>query len=330
MLQLQNTTPFAASMALFPNEDAIDTLYIIVKATFNISTRLTLSDDQLPPVDSDVYWTEPGKSSIKYASDYHIGKPATDVIMLGHACTSGKKEATELDVSLSVGEVCKTVRVFGERQWREGRITPPASFTSMAMVYERAFGGIHVVDGQLAGAETRNPVGRGFAGSRKPEEMTGVPLPNLEDPGNLIKDPSDQPVPACFGACAPNWQPRVGFAGTYDEHWQTSRAPYLPLDFDKRFLNTAHPELVYPGYLQGGEPIRITHMHPAGILQFDVPAVKLHSRVLVAGSDISPAFNLETLILEPNQLRMSLVWRAAVLCDKKALKISDVKISLLR
>ena len=330
MLQLQNSTPFAATMALFPNEEAIDTLYIIVKATFNISNQLTLADEQLPPVAADVYWTDPGKSSIKYASDFHIGKPATDILMLGHACAPNKKKVSELDVSLSVGQARKTVRVFGDREWRDGRITPPAAFTSMAMVYEKAFGGIHVVNGQVADADTRNPVGRGFAGARNAEEMTGVPLPNLEDPAQLIQEPMDQPMPACFAACAPNWQPRVSFAGTYDEQWQTTRAPYLPQDFDKRFLNVAHPDLVYPGYLQGGEPIQISHMHPVGLLQFDVPRVQLLSRVMIAGSEVTPTFNLETLVLEPNQLKMSLVWRAAVMCDKKALKISDVKISLLR
>jgi hypothetical protein len=330
MLQLQNSTPFAVSMALFPNEDAIDTLYVMVKATFNISQQLTLADEQSPLVAADVYWSEPGKSSLKYASDFHIGKAATDIIMLGHACAPNKQEASQLDVTLSVGHLSKTVRVFGDRQWREGRITPPASFTTMPMVYEKAFGGVHVVNGQPDEVDARNPVGRGFAGTRNSEEMNGVPLPNLEDPAQLIQAPIDQPTPACFASCAPNWQPRVAYAGTYDEQWQTSRAPYLPQDFDKRFLNVAHPDLVYPGYLQGGEPVQITHMHPAGVLKFDVPRVQLYTRVMMADSEVIPDFELESLILEPNQLRMSLVWRAAVQCDKQTLKISDIKISLSR
>jgi len=330
MLQLQNNTPFAASMALFPNEEAIDTLYVMVKASFNIAGQLTLADDQAKPVAADVYWTEPGKSSLKYASDFHTGKPATDIIMLGHACAPGKQATTQLDVQLSVGQVNKTVRVYGDRQWRDGAMTRPATFTTMPMVYEKAYGGVHFVDGRLAESETRNPVGRGFAGSRKTEEMDGVPLPNLEDPASLITSPNDRPAPACFAASAPNWQPRVGYAGTYDEVWQTTRAPYLPEDFDKRFLNVAHPELVYPDYLQGGEAVRITNMHPRGELKFDVPRVQMISRVNMAGQEITPMFNLETLILEPNQLQMNLVWRASVACDKNALKISEIKIGLMR
>jgi hypothetical protein len=330
MLQLQNNTRFAAGMALFPNEDAVDTLYVIVKASFNIGKGLTLADEQTPPTASDVYWTEPGKSSIKYASDMHTGKPATDIVMLGHACVPEKKEATQLDVGLTVGQASKTVRVFGDRQWQDGKITRPTPFRTMPMVYEKAFGGVHYSEGQLADAETRNPVGRGFAGTRKTGEMNGVPLPNLEDPRQLIHEPGDRPAPACFGFCAPNWQPRVSYVGTYDDAWRKTRAPYLPADFDPRFLNMAHPDLVFPGYLQGGEPVTITHMHPAGTLKFDVPPMNLVARVKIAGREELPAFRLETLLLEPNQLKFSTLWRAAMLCDKRMLKLSEVKIGTAR
>ncbi len=317
-------------MALFPNEDAVDTLYVIVKATFNIAKDFTLADDQPEPVAADVYWTEPGKSSLKFASDMHIGKSATDIIMIGHACAPEQKETTQLDVGLSVGKVKKQVRVFGERQWQDGRITAPAAFKTMALVYEKAFGGDHVIADKLDSADTRNPVGKGFAGKRKVEEMNGMPLPNLEDPAQLIRDYTDTPNPACFACCAPNWQPRVEFAGTYDEVWKTTRAPYLPTDFDKRFLNVAHPDLVYPGFLQGGEPVRISGMHPKGDLQFDVPQVGLATQITMAGNVEQPDFELDTLLLDPNQLKLSMVWRAALPCDKKALKISEIKIALSR
>ncbi len=330
MLQLKNNTPFIATMALFPNEDAIDTLYVMAKATFTMGHELMLSEEQSNLITSDIYWAEPGTSSIKHASDMHIGKPSSDIIMLGQAYAPNNQAVTKLDVSLSVGKVNKTIRVFGDRQWWDGRITQPAPFTSMAMVYENAFGGSHIVDDQIAASDNRNPLGQGFAGARSADEMSGVHLPNLEDPSHLIHSHTDQPQPVCFAACAPNWQPRASFAGTYDEQWQSTRAPYLPEDFNKRFLNVAHPDLIYPGYLQGGEPVHILNMHPAGPLYFEVPRVGLRARVMIAGSEITPEFNLETLTLEPNELCMSLTWRAAVTCDKKALKISKIEISLLQ
>ncbi len=328
MLQLQNNTPFAVENTYFPNEDAIDTLYIVVRATFNIGKQWTLANEQLPPIEADEYWTEPGKSSIKHASDYHIGKPCSDIIMVGHAFVPNGIEARQLDINLKVGRVNKTVRVFGDRQWLDGRITQAKPFKTMAMVYEKAYGGVHIQDGRVTSVERRNPVGRGFSGQRNVEEMNGVQLPNLEDPHNLISDIQHQPTPSCFGVSAPHWLPRAEYAGTYNETWQTTRAPYLPTDFDKRFFSMAHPDLVYPGYLKGGESVEITNMHPNGTVKFSVPKVRLHSDVSMAGEVFHPAFNLETLVIEPNQLRASLIWRAALESDKKMLKISDIKISI--
>lgn len=330
MLQLNNTTRFGADFGWFPNENGIDTLYVMVRATFNIAKELTLADEQPEPIATDIYWTEPGKSSLKYGSDMHIGKPTTDIVMLGHACAPGQKEVHELDVSLSVGETSKTVRVFGDRQWKDGRITAPTKFKTMPLVYEKAFGGIHIVDGKIDSAEDRNPVGRGFAGNRKLDEMNGVPLPNLEDPKQLIREPTDKPNPACFGFCAPNWAPRATFAGTYDEVWRKTRAPYLPEDFNKRFFNMAHPDLIYPHFLQGGEPVQISGMHPKGTIQFDVPQVPLSTRITMAGQVHQPDFSLETLLLEPNHMKLGMLWRAALLCDKSLLKQSEIKIGLSR
>ena len=45
------------------------------------------------------------------------------------------------------------------------------------------------------------------------------------------------------------------YAGTYDKKWQEERAPLLPRDFSKRFLNAAAPGLVAPGYLRGDETV---------------------------------------------------------------------------
>ncbi len=330
MLQLQNNTPFAANLSLFPNEEAIDTLYVLVKGTFNIGQQWTLADEQLPPQEGDEYWGEPGESSIKYGSDYHTGKPGSDIVMLGDAFAPDGKEVQQLDVSLTLGQVHKTVRVFGDRHWQNGRISAPQPFSSMAMVYEKAYGGACVVDGETVTVEERNPIGCGYAGQHTTEEMNGRALPNLEDPNDLIRDLKQQPLPACFGVIAPHWRPRSAYAGTYDDAWKTGRMPYLPEDFDRRFFNMAHPELVYPGFLQGGEPVAITNMHIGGPLHFQVPRVKLSANVLIAGNSVQLPFNLETVIIEPNKLKLGMVWRAAIQCNKQALKISDIKVNMAR
>jgi hypothetical protein len=134
----------------------------------------------------------------------------------------------------------------------------------------------------------------------------------------------------CFSYVSPAWRPRASFAGTYDDTWQKNRAPYLPDDFDKRFFNMAHPDLIYPGFLLGGEPVHISGMHPKGDLQFNIPQVRLASKITVRNRIETPQFDMETVIIEPNQLQLSMVWKAAMRCDKEALKISDITINLTR
>lgn len=329
MLQLKNRTPFAAQLALFPNQKGVDTLYIIVKAVFTIGRQWTLADTQIPPLGADEYWSDdPASSSIKTASDIHIGKASTDVVMIGHAWAPDNSEVGFLDVSLSVGNVNKQIRVFGDRYWDNGDITTPVPFSSMPLVYERAFGGIHKVDGKIIAGEVRNPIGCGFAGKRRIKEMNGLPLPNLEDPRQFLRRVGDVVAPAGFGFISPNWQPRLSYAGTYDEHWQKYCAPYLPEDFDLRFFNMAHPDLICPGFLSGGEPVRITGVNPHGHLHFYLPTVTLKADVAFRSRTEKPIFNLETLVIEPDEMQLGMTWKAAVPCDKEALKISEVAVYL--
>jgi hypothetical protein len=330
MLQVKNTTPFSAEIATFPNEHGIDCLYVIVKATFLMGLEWCLADEQITPQMGDEYWGEPGQSSIKFLSDFHIGKNNTDIIMQGNACSVNDQQVQQLDVHLTVGKVHKTVRVFGDRQWQNGQISSPTTFQSMPVVYERAFGGMHEVDEENVFIEDRNSVGCGFAGKRNLQEMEGSPLPNIEDPEHLIKNIKDTPLPAGFAPCNNDWLPRRQWAGTYDDLWQTTRAPYLPLDFDKRFLNAAHPDLVYPGYLQGGEPIIIKNMHPAGDIQLNVPQVNMLCNVVVNNKIVPLQLNIETLTLQPNEQCLSMVWLAPFECDKSLLKIKEIEVKLSR
>lgn len=329
MLQLKNNTPFAANLALFPDKDGVDSLYIIASATFKIGRKWILADEQVPPCAEDEYWgDDPETSSLKYASAFHIGKPSSDIIMLGHAHAPEGKKVSQQDVTLSVGNVNKTVRVFGDRQWQGGAISSPQTFESMPLIYERAFGGIHRDGEEILSAELRNLVGCGYLGKQKAKMLDGLPVPNIEDPKQLLKQAGDIVQPAGFGAISPNWQPRVAYAGTYDEKWQTSRAPYLPTDFDSRFFNVAHPDLIYPGYLQGGEPVHISGVHPMGKIQFTLPVIGLTARVYIGKRVETPVFNLETLSIDTDEMKISLSWKAPMTCDKSTLKIKEVILNL--
>jgi len=333
MLQLKNPTPLKAGIGLFPDAHGVDTLYVAVRATFVFAGgTLALAEKQEPLKLADEYWGEPGTSSVKHAADLHLGKLTTDVAMIGEAVSPGEKFVPELDVSLSVGPVSKIVRIYGDREWSGllGRsLSSPVPFQRMPLLYERAFGGVTSYDEKKDEMvlDRRNPVGVGFGLRKAPEDKAQKKLPNLEDPAQLISGPGDKPKPAGFGYLAPGWEPRIHYAGTYDEAWQEKRAPYLPKDFDARFFNAAHPDLVCPEYLQGGEPVRVSNASPE-LFECKLPRVELKVEVDVASSTERPKMNLQTVLIEPEPRRIGLVWLGAVPCDKKTLLVKEARIDL--
>jgi hypothetical protein len=224
--------------------------------------------------------------------------------------------------------------VFGDRQWEKSfiglRKSEPAVFETMPMIFERAYGGTHVIDPETNKIvyEELNPVGVGFNDKKTKKEIVGSPLPNLENPDKHINKAKDRPTPACFGFISPSWEPRKSFAGTYDEAWQKKRAPYLPEDFDPRFFNMVSSDLIMDKHLKGGEPVTIINMSDRGPIRFNLPQCEFDLNVDMDNKIEKPELNMETVLLEPNSQTFSILWRAAVECDKKALKVSEINIGL--
>src|SRR6185437_9615549 len=330
MLQIDNHTPFYAVLSVLPNRDAIDTLYVILKATLVLRPKLTLAREQLPVTLADEYYGDPTDSSLRATSEIHIGKPGTDVLLVGRAWGERGQAVREAFVRVTVADRQKTIRVLGDRVWQsDGSPSVPEPFEAMPLVWERAFGGVHPLEDRTL-AEERNPIGVGFTGKRSAEELTGQPVPNLESPGEVIERQGQILTPVCFAPTAPQWLPRRTFAGTYDETWQRKRAPYLPTDFDPRFLQCAAPELTFDRYLVGGEPLEVTGASAEGPIAFPIPAANLRVEVHVAGSVERPPVNLETVLLEPDENRVALTWRVALPCDRRVLKVEKVTVTRQR
>lgn len=337
MLQLHNTSPFVAEMFGFPDCDGVDTLFVAVKGTFRCdASGVRIADAQQPVTLADEHWGEPGESSLRHASEAHLAKPGTDVVVVGHACAPAERAVATLDVGVGIAGRQLHARVVGERYWTEGiggvRPSRPKPFVRLPLTWERAFGGKHVPDpgGGTYLAEPRNPVGCGFLGKRAPHELLGRPAPSIEDPRAPIEGPSTKGKPVGFGPVAPSWAPRARHAGTYDDAWRKTRAPYLPRDFDRRFFNVAPEELVFPAGLRGGEPVALLGFHPRGLQRFDLPRCELGIDVTLAGKPQRLPCRLETVRLEPTEERLSLTWRASLPVDKKMLQVERVAVALER
>lgn len=327
MLQFTNSTGFPGTLFASPDPQGIDSLYTVVKATFDLRNGVHAAEEQLPVVMASEHFGDPLTSSIRVPADISLVKPATDVLLLGSAHAPAGRPVHWMDVSLTVGPLRKYVRVFGDRHWEHTgmgyRMSAPAPFEQMPLVWERAFGGADEVDGRPT-AEPRNPVGRGYRARDGARPLDGSPIPNLEDPYTPLQSWTDAPPPACFAPIAPHWKPRSDFAGTYDERWQRQRAPFLPEDFDPRFFQLAPPGLVASGYLRGGETVEIRGATPSGYLAFPLPNVGLSvTFVLGNGREERPAC-LDTVLIDADALRLVLVWRAALACDRKLLRVREV------
>jgi hypothetical protein len=333
MLQFKNRTPYKGTITLFPDADGIDTLFAIVKGTFQLDAHLTIADEQVPVAVEPKYHGEPATSSLAMASDLSLMKPSTDVLVLGNARAPRGHAVRTMDVGVSVGPVRQVARIVGDRVWESDgisyRATTPEPFETMPLIWERAFGGRDATD-KGPREDSRNPAGAGFRASDGQTPVEGAALPNIENPRDPVSSWKHHPAPVCFAPIAANWEPRRSYAGTYDEQWQKERAPYLPTDFDPRFLQIAPAALVTPSPLQGGEPVELVGFDPDGPMRFALPLPTARPRILFRLNDKPEEREamLDTIIIEPTARRVQLVWRAAFACDKKALKVREVEATL--
>jgi hypothetical protein len=217
MLQVKNETPFVPGVAVLPDVAGVDTLYVALKATFEIVAEgVRVAEVQLPVVPADEARGKPGVSSVRYAGEIHSLKQATDVVLVGDAHAPGGRPLPKFGVLFSVGRLKKKIAVFGDRTWKGGimGLTPssPVPTARVPLIWERAYGGRHGLGEGRFLAEMRNPVGVGFRGKRSGSEMKGTPLPNLEYLYRFIDSVSDHPPPAGVGFIAatnPCWQGRL-------------------------------------------------------------------------------------------------------------------------
>lgn len=314
---VENLTPFAFEALYLTDEELHPLLVPVVKATYELGrSGLRLAEEQEPLHHGGIFHGTKEGSSYRYEPEVAFFKPATDVVLVGHAYAPSA-DTRELKVELQVGPLRKVVQVLGERVWFKSlghvSMTRPQPFERMPLCYERAFGGgdrSHP-DASRHTFEPRNPVGVGFRAHPSHFEE-GLRLPNLEDPEAPLRRFGQVVVPTGFGFVSPQWHPRARLAGTYDEQWAKGRAPLLPRDFDRRFFNAASPGLVANGYLRGNESVTLVNALPEGRLDFRLPGTPPPRVRVVRASDedVWLELRLDTLILDTDARRVFFLWRA--------------------
>lgn len=339
MLEPKNHTPLGVSIVPGLDKDRLDYVTVVMKGKFTIAPgqhRLKFSDEPAPILTTDQYFGEPEKTGVRFEADIGMRKRGTDIVVNGHAYAPHGRAAYTVDASVSLGNNKKTCRIFGDRAWEKSRTsvgtwTPsqPKPFERMPLGYEHAFGGIDTRPKDAPEFFAANPIGKGFIAT-KLQPTDSLPLPHIEDPRHLIQRVEDRPPPAGFGFIGRGWQPRVAFAGTCDAQWQQTRFPFLPADFDERYFNGAHPDLITANLLRGGERVTLTQLCASGDLVFDLPVWTDPVTIAIKGKRQAYIPVLDTFVIEPDDLSVFITWRVTAPCPKLFVYIDAVIIGKSR
>lgn len=331
MWELSNQTPYAAERAWVRDKNGAEVWLVAVKGAFHIQPdgETQLSDEQEEVFLAPRYLPD---NTLYCESDLIHTKPATDVLLHGHAYAPGGAPAARVDVSMKVGSVSKSLRVSGDRTWERFlaglsvHLTQSEPFVKMPLTYARAFGGEDCCseDSAKHKREDRNPAGTGFATA--PEHLVGKKAPNIEHPAHPISSWRHHPEPAGFGPIMSHWTPRVHLAGTYDETWEKERQPLYPEDFDEQFYNSAPLDQQVPGYLKGGEEVVLENLTPDGQLRFRLPRISLGFTTYFSGKSQHHQGRLHTVLLEPDVPRVVLCWHTHLPCHAQAMNLRKTRI----
>jgi hypothetical protein len=316
-MQLINRTPFAGAVFVDVDRFGVETLVLAIKATYEIGSgeEPRLSHQQQPVSFEDRYAGEPGSSSLLYESDANWGRQATDVALAAYAYPTRDGDR-ETDVWFRVGPAVKVAHVFGDRIWTgtvgQCRPSSPRPFERIPMIYERAFGGTDTSPERSAdhGNEPFNPVGRGFRAATSRQSLQSSPLPNIEDPQDLIQRPDDRPAPVGFTFVPKEWKPRTDYAGTYDASWQATRMPLLPDDFDPRFYTAASTGLSVP-FLAGGEIVDLGNLSLSRREQFVIPSREITASFHVDAAPTPIRVRLDSVLVDAVNMKLVLAWHGS-------------------
>jgi uncharacterized protein YjbI with pentapeptide repeats len=312
-------TPFVVFTTPWQLKAGMDSLAVIVKATCDLvqDGPATLRPEAEPP-SGDVHDEGDAARTLLYSTDFAVFKPRADVTLTGHAYPpGGSSPAAQARFRFGHRKngFDRRIAVFGERRWQKAGIklapTAPRPFKKIPLVYERAFGGP---------AYDRNPQGIGLAGDL---------LPQLEDPASLVKAPDDTPEPACFAPVPPSWPARRSKLGTFGAEWKRDRWPFFPDDFDWEHFQAAPPAQQLD-HLQGDEPYELAGVHPERpVISGRLPGVRprcFAQKTSEAGGEFHEVIlRLDTVAFEPDEMRVTLVWRGLLdVVDEAAEDIAEL------
>ena len=320
-MELINVSRLAAGYSMATDPSGRQWIVLVAKATFDVPIEPgmapSLLDEQVPLCMGDEYTGEPASSPLHYENDFALRKPRCDILLNGSCYAPKGRLATRLPVGIRVGKVAKAFAVVGHRRWKGGvlgfRPSYIEPFSVMPISYANAYGGIDRPDPDESTHSwyASNPVGVGFRPRTPKEQLVDEPLPNTEELDRPIDRRDGDYVPMALGPLGRSWKQRLHWAGTYDAAWKRTQYPFLPLDFNERYFQSA-PDDQQCEYLTGDETVKLLNLTPEGSCEFRIPRLSepfdVHYR---NGQDKRLHGVIDTLLLEPDLRRFTMTLRAS-------------------
>ncbi|RST52524.1 DUF2169 domain-containing protein [Variovorax sp. DXTD-1] len=247
---MKTVKPFRLSVLSRPHRwKGGDVLGVAVMALASLEKSPRLFSEQ------ELWETVTGEIGPGAVFDLGVPKAVPEFLVSGHAYTAHQTEKTVCAVRVLVGGLEKSLTVFGDRYWLDGRMTEALPFESMSVGWERAYGGAGVPENPL-GIGTQDEVINGVLTCR---------LPNVEDPRHRIATRGQRVAPAGLGGLAPESPARMSLMGSkYGADWLQNGFPGFADDMDWRYFNAAAADQRWPQLqaLPPGAPYEILNMHP--------------------------------------------------------------------
>ena len=147
-------------------------------------------------------------------------------------------------------------------------------------------------------------------------------------PEDVVENLGVEHIPQGLGPIPPSWQPRLKRAGTFDVIWEKTRWPGLPSDFTFDFYNSAHPDLIYDGFVDGDEKIELVNLTPEGYLSVYLPGYELGSLVRYEDGELLPLpIFLDTIHLDIEKRKTYLTWRG-IYSVEKPIRVLETRMRL--
>ncbi len=304
MTAIDNRTPFAVAGQFVRDEVGRSFWAVVTRATFSFADGpIQLTEEQTPVYRSPEYFERDGELTLRFDSDFHPPRKATDFLIHAHARTPAGRALPELEVGFEIGPYCKRLTVTGPRFFEPGvaglAISNPQVFSQAAIDYTQAWGGVSYAHTE----NWSNPIGRGLPPVK--DNLLGTRAPSVfqrEAAGNEI-----QRV-AGFGPIPESWLPRAQFAGTQDEHWLNARFPRMPPDFHPAYYQAAPSDQQFEPRLVGGERLSLFGFTEEPCLTLVLPRPLFRSTGLIRGRLVEALTLLETVVVLVEARRLVLVW----------------------